>query len=231
MKKWLLFMGMTIVAFSAYPDIVTVESPRDGFLSLRSEPSVRIGRRLMKIPHATALTLGECRTTADKEIWCRTSYSGETGWISRRYVVSQPDIAPTAELGGGTWQVGPEGFGPITFGMAQAEAENLLGHTLEHNDSWSDECFFSQVNVAGGAVSLQVKNHRVVVVVTDQHDQSSSSDGGISTTQGIRVGDTLAQVEQAYHNFNGLSKEVHKAIEGGYPAVVYWDSRRKIIRV
>ena len=223
MKRSLfLLIVMTLSAFSAEGNIVTVDSPRDGFLALRSEPSVTIGVRLEKIPHATALTLGECRTTEDKDTWCQTSYRGKIGWISKRYVVLQQE---TKLKPGGGWRIGPEGFGPITFGMAQAEAEELLGHKLKHNDSWSDECFFTQVNIPEGTASLQVKDHSVVAVATNRHDRSSSG-GGVATSRGIRVGDALAQVDKSYRGLRGFARELDKGEEGDFPAVVYWDSRR-----
>ena len=232
MKKWsLLFMVMTLTARAAYAGVVTVDSPRDGFLALRSEPSVQIGVRLAKIPHATVLTLGECRTTADTEIWCRTSFQGKTGWILERYVVSQRATRTKAVPGGSTWRIGPEGFGPITLGMSQTEAEKWLGHKLEHNDSWSDQCFYSQVTVPDGTASLEIKDHQVVVVATDQHDRSSGSGGGIATSQGIRVGDTLAQVDKAYHDLPGFTRKHDRGFiapdgDGDYPAVVYWNASK-----
>ncbi len=226
MKKWfLLIMAMTLTTFRVYADIVTVESPRDGFLALRSEPSVKSGARLARIPHATVLELGECRRKADDDTWCRTSYQGMTGWVSRRYVISQHAAGSKAERAAGSWRIGPESFGPITFGMAQAEAERLLGQKLEHNDSWSDDCFFSQVSVPGGAASLQVKDRRVIVAVVDQHHLSSKGSGGIATSRGISVGDTLAQVEKAYVGLPGFKKEFDDGGEFDYPAVVFWDSR------
>jgi hypothetical protein len=227
MNQWLLlFMVMILLVFPAYGGIVNVNSPRDGFLALRSEPNVTTGVRLVKIPHATALTLGECQTTADHDTWCRTSYGQKTGWISKRYVVPQHDTGPKPEPGSGAWRIGPEGFGPIKVGMAQAEAEKLLGQKLQHNDSWSDECFFTQVNVAMGAASLQVMDQRVVVVVIGEHHRASSVGGGIVTSEGIRVGDTLAQVDKAYRGVRGFTRKVDRGYEDDYPAVVYWDSGR-----
>lgn len=228
MKRLSAFLAvMMLSAFPTYGGMVTVDSPRDGFLALRSEPSAQTGVRLARIPHATALTLGECQTTADRSIWCRTSYQGKAGWIAKRYVMPQDKTASKKEAGGGTWRMGPEGFGPITFGMAQSEVEKLLGRRLGHNDSWSDDCFFTQVDVPGGAASIQVKDHRVVVVATDQYDRSSSSGSRIATSRGIRVGDALAQVDEAYRGLEGFKKEVDRGIEGDYPAVVYWDTRSK----
>lgn len=65
----------------------TVNAPRDGFLALRSEPSTRRGVRLQKIPHGTKVQLGPCKTNADGDTWCQTTYLGRTGWILDRYVL------------------------------------------------------------------------------------------------------------------------------------------------
>lgn len=65
----------------------TVHTPGDGFLALRSDPSIRRGRRLDKIPHGTVLTLDECRTWPEDCRWCRTRFRGQTGWVFERYVV------------------------------------------------------------------------------------------------------------------------------------------------
>jgi hypothetical protein len=64
-----------------------VYTPGDGFLALRSEPSIRRGKRLVKIPHDTLLTLGECVTREDDGRWCRTGFRGEVGWVFERYLV------------------------------------------------------------------------------------------------------------------------------------------------
>ncbi|MFN2201254.1 MAG: SH3 domain-containing protein [Caldilineaceae bacterium] len=226
MRRLWSFVAIASIAFHAHAELVTVESPRDGFLALRSEPSVKSGVRLAKIPHATALTLGECREAVDKRVWCRTSFQGKTGWIAKRYVVSRGATGEKAELGGGTWRIRPDGFGPVTFGMAQAEAEKLLGQKLEHNESWTDECFYSQVSLALGTASVQVKNHRVVVVAIGEFDRPSSHGRGIATSRGIRLGDALARVDSAYHQIPGLTRNMESGVDGDYPAVVYWDSGR-----
>ena len=75
-------------ASTAQPaNTATVNTPGDGFLALRSEPSVRRGRRLFKIPHGTMLTLDECRTWPGDGRWCRTRFRGQTGWVFERYLV------------------------------------------------------------------------------------------------------------------------------------------------
>ena len=67
-------------------DRVMVNSPGDGFLALRSEPTTKSGRRLAKIPHGTTLRLGVCQPTPSGS-WCQTSFQGLTGWVLDRYVV------------------------------------------------------------------------------------------------------------------------------------------------
>ena len=224
MKRSWSFVVLALIAFHAHGDFVTVESPRDGFLALRSEPSVKTGVRLAKIPHATVLTLGECRATGGEHIWCRTSFQGKTGWIAKRYVVPTGATGQQPEPRGGTWRIRPEGFGPVTFGMTQVEAEKLLGQKLNHNDSWTDGCFYSQVSLVPGTASLQVKDHRVVVVAIGEFDRPASNGRGIATSLGIRLGDALAQVDSAYRKIPGMTRSVETGIEGDYPAVVYWDS-------
>ncbi len=64
----------------------------DGFLSLRTEPSVKTGVQLLKIPTgATVNLLGKCQNpgqTADgkKGRWCLVSYNNQTGWVFDAYL-------------------------------------------------------------------------------------------------------------------------------------------------
>ncbi len=64
----------------------------DGFLSLRTEPSVKTGVQLIKIPTgATVNLLGKCQNpgqTADgkKGRWCLISYNNQTGWVFDAYL-------------------------------------------------------------------------------------------------------------------------------------------------
>lgn len=74
-----------------YPT-VTVNSPRDGYLALKSEPCIApCGRTLVKIPHGTRLTFGSCKESyevADRRRgkWCYTNYAGQTGWVFDGFV-------------------------------------------------------------------------------------------------------------------------------------------------
>ena len=59
-------------------------SPGDGFLALRSEPSSEAGERIAKIPHGAALTVIDCPKPSNvgkmSGRWCRVVYEGQTGW-------------------------------------------------------------------------------------------------------------------------------------------------------
>ena len=60
-------------------------SPRDGFLALRSEPSANGGYRIAQIPHGSNITVHGCQdftqtVSGRRGRWCRVSYGGSTGW-------------------------------------------------------------------------------------------------------------------------------------------------------
>ena len=69
------------------PDTARVQTPGDGFLALRSEPTIRSGRRILKIPHGSGLTPDQCVTRPSDGRWCRTSLKGQSGWVFDRYLV------------------------------------------------------------------------------------------------------------------------------------------------
>jgi len=66
------------------PTTARANSPRDGFLALRSEPNSETGYRVAQIPHGATLTVLGCprpsniRKMAGR--WCRVIYDGQTGW-------------------------------------------------------------------------------------------------------------------------------------------------------
>lgn len=64
----------------------TVNSPNDGFLSLRSEPDTEYGERLAKIPHGGEVEIASCETnqvTLDGRTgrWCLVIYEDYAGWV------------------------------------------------------------------------------------------------------------------------------------------------------
>jgi hypothetical protein len=68
-------------------DTARVHTPGDGFLALRSDPTIRRGKRLLKIPHGACLTLDECIAHSADGRWCRTTFEGKTGWVFDRYLI------------------------------------------------------------------------------------------------------------------------------------------------
>ena len=71
----------------------TVAPTGDGFLSLRTEPSVKTGVQLIKIPTGATVNLnGKCQNpgkTADGKTgrWCLVSYNNQTGWVFDAYLI------------------------------------------------------------------------------------------------------------------------------------------------
>lgn len=68
-------------------DTARVHAPSDRFLALRSDPTIRRGKRLLKIPHGVRLILDECIAHSVDGRWCRTTFEGKTGWVFDRYLV------------------------------------------------------------------------------------------------------------------------------------------------
>ncbi len=68
----------------SYPSTAIANSPRDGFVALRSAPSVRTGTRLLQIPHGAEVRLGTCDTPdiADRRsgVWCAAWFDGAEGY-------------------------------------------------------------------------------------------------------------------------------------------------------
>jgi len=69
-------------------EIARVHTPGDGFLALRSEPTIRRGKRLLKIPHGSRLKLEGCVSRPGDGRWCSTTFDGRKGWVFERYLVT-----------------------------------------------------------------------------------------------------------------------------------------------
>jgi hypothetical protein len=64
----------------------TVNSPGDGFLALRSEPSSDYGERLAQIPHGAKINVVSCDSDkitigSRRGSWCLVEWSGRAGWV------------------------------------------------------------------------------------------------------------------------------------------------------
>lgn len=68
-----------------------VNSPRDGFLAFRSEPSANRGVREAKIPHGTTLKIYYCDALTvlggRRGRWCQVLYKGKVGWVFDAYLI------------------------------------------------------------------------------------------------------------------------------------------------
>lgn len=68
-----------------------VNSPGDGFLALRSEPSASRGVRVNKIPHGKTIRVYSCggRTTVGGRSgrWCQVVYRRDVGWVFDAYLI------------------------------------------------------------------------------------------------------------------------------------------------
>ncbi len=69
-----------------------VNSPGDGFLALRSDPSSSVGYRILQIPHGAAVRVNSCQSYSQTiggryGRWCRVSYGGSTGWAFDGWLV------------------------------------------------------------------------------------------------------------------------------------------------
>lgn len=66
-------------------------SPRDGFLALRSEPNSETGFRIAKIPHGASLTVLGCPKSSNAGKitgrWCQVIYNGQSGWAFDAFMV------------------------------------------------------------------------------------------------------------------------------------------------
>ena len=77
--------GPPIVTASGYSRTARADSPNDGFLALRSQPSSRSGARLAQIPHDAVIHIGDCQPVSQVPggrvgQWCRTEWAGMYGW-------------------------------------------------------------------------------------------------------------------------------------------------------
>jgi uncharacterized protein YraI len=82
-----LFLLLTNSTVVVAGQVVAVNSPRDGFLALRSDPSAKVGSRLDKVPHGTELHLSQCVKTESDIPWCKTVFNGKEGWVFSKYVI------------------------------------------------------------------------------------------------------------------------------------------------
>jgi hypothetical protein len=68
-----------------------VNSPRDGFLALRSDPSSEIGYRITQIPHGAIININGCQGYSyvgkTRGRWCQANYNGYGGWVFDAFLI------------------------------------------------------------------------------------------------------------------------------------------------
>jgi len=73
------------------PTTARANSPRDGFLALRSEPNAETGNRIAKIPHGATLTVVACPKSSNAGKiagrWCQVIYNGQAGWAFDAFMI------------------------------------------------------------------------------------------------------------------------------------------------
>jgi hypothetical protein len=73
------------------PTTARANSPRDGFLALRSEPNSETGARIAKIPHGATITVVGCPQPSNigkiKGRWCQVIYNGQAGWAFDAFMI------------------------------------------------------------------------------------------------------------------------------------------------
>jgi hypothetical protein len=73
------------------PTTARANSPRDGFLALRSEPNSETGARIAKIPHGATLTVLGCPKSSNvgkmSGRWCQVIYNGQSGWAFDAFMI------------------------------------------------------------------------------------------------------------------------------------------------
>ena len=62
-----------------------VNSPKDGFLALRSSPNHKTGAQVLQIPHGATVNVSGCKgysTVGNRQgRWCQVNYGGASGWV------------------------------------------------------------------------------------------------------------------------------------------------------
>lgn len=102
-----------------------------------------------------------------------------------------------------SWQLSPQGLGPIKIGMSLKEVQSITHQKLKNTkpDKYQAEdesCFYSQfADKKLSGISLMVAYNKVVRIDVTSNEYE--------TTKGIRIGDTEAKVQQQYPGIKVLT--------------------------
>ena len=114
------------------------DSPDDGFLALRSQPSAQSGSRIVQIPHAASVDVGPCDGPAEtvggrSGRWCQAQYDGRSGYLFDAYLVSSQPAPRAASRsssgpGGSLPAPGPTEESEAQFQVTGADAISIRTH-------------------------------------------------------------------------------------------------------
>jgi hypothetical protein len=132
------------------------------------------------------------------------------------------DSSAPAPTTGGANTVSGEGFGPVKFGMKVDEAEKLLGIKLRKEaNSESEECrYATPVDALPGVNFMLAKD---VVVRVDV------SEGGTTTAEGAKIGDTESHVLELYKGRSEVQPHKYTGPEGHYVVVKGADGKVNMV--
>jgi hypothetical protein len=131
------------------------------------------------------------------------------GCMESRDAPRTPDSTPataTPASSPASWQVRHDGIGPIRIGATVAELATALNTTLARADSLDARCDYVRALEILPGVWFMVVEGRLVRFDIDS--------AGPSTTDGVRVGDDTARVQQRYGPRVAVTP--HKYTDGHY---------------
>ncbi len=112
-------------------------------------------------------------------------------------------------------RLSPDGLGPVRIGATVAAAERHLGHSLRINRNASPPC----------GVGIISKRLKADVLVTGPRIAVIDVRGGpLSTTRGIRVGDSVAKLKRRYKRLRRFAE-----FYSHLPAYEYRRGNRKLL--
>jgi hypothetical protein len=125
----------------------------------------------------------------------------------------------TTALGAPTLALRPDGYGRVKIGMTETELSRALKVKVEPDQDDSEYCFYVS-SPKYPNISFMVEDKRLARIDVDKP--------GITTPEGIGVGDTEKRAKQVYGR--RLKVEPHKYLDDGHYLTVYTADRKYATR-
>lgn len=115
-------------------------------------------------------------------------------------------LAATASATG-DWKLRPDGFGPARVGMTLAQVRQVLHEPLSagDRDDLKGDCFYAE---------SKAHPHLGFMIIDGKFVRADVDKPGISTPEGIQVGDSEAKVRKIYGK--SVETEPHKYFDDGH---------------